>query len=79
MPATMNCPRCQAPIQVGQPTCTVCGLALDPSSLAAFQAEQQRQGLAPGPATTPSRTRTSGWGCFGAIFELIGGIADAFN
>lgn len=36
------CPRCGAPIQIGQKQCARCGLALDPHSLAAWQATQTR-------------------------------------
>src|SRR5689334_13140263 len=35
-----TCPRCGAPIQAGQAACTNCGLALDPQSIAAWQAAQ---------------------------------------
>lgn len=55
-PAQHSCPRCGAPIQVGQKHCARCGLALDSQSLAAFQATQTRP--APGPYTqAPIRAR----------------------
>lgn len=48
------CPRCGAPIVAGQPTCTNCGLALDPQSLAAWEAAQGPAAMEaynlPGPA-----------------------------
>ena len=35
-----TCPRCGAPIYAGQAACANCGLALDPQSIAAWQAAQ---------------------------------------
>ncbi len=35
-----TCLRCGGPIQVGQAVCSQCGLLLDPTSLAAFQAQR---------------------------------------
>lgn len=62
LPAQHRCPRCQAPVQVGQAVCNVCQLPLDAASIAAFQAYQQRQ-AAPAPAPyqpLPPRRSTAG-------------------
>jgi len=49
-PPPYTCPRCHAPIHAGQRACTQCGLALDPQSLAAYEAQQAAQPAAPAPA-----------------------------
>lgn len=67
------CPRCGAPIQVGQAACTNCNLPLDPQSIAAFQAERARAatGVQVGPApppVVPPRSRPA-W-----LLPVIGGV-----
>jgi hypothetical protein len=71
------CPRCAAPISAGQPACTRCGLALDPASLAAFQAQQAAYypppaGMPPagGPALAARRARV-GWGVLGLAVVVL--------
>ncbi len=41
------CPRCHAPIVVGQLFCKQCGLGLDPKSIAAFQTQITPMPVAP--------------------------------
>jgi hypothetical protein len=57
-PTGYTCPRCRAPIALGQQVCSNCGLPLDPASVAAFQASQQTQHVQVA-ATPPSPRRTS--------------------
>ena len=47
--STYTCPRCQAPIQAGQQHCANCGLALDPTSVAAYLAQAGPAPTAPPP------------------------------
>ena len=53
-PPQYTCPRCHAPIQADQHACTQCGLALDPQSLAAYQAQEAAQRPAPVPPAPPA-------------------------
>ena len=55
-----TCPRCGAPIQAGQAACTNCGLALDPQSLAAWQAATRPPPVYGGPAPPPSAPPRTG-------------------
>jgi hypothetical protein len=42
-----TCPRCSAPIQIGQQACNVCSLPLDPARLQAFFNWQRQQAQPP--------------------------------
>jgi hypothetical protein len=53
-PTAYNCPRCTAPVHLGQKFCTRCALPLDPASIAAFEAAQRptvRVAAAPAPSS----------------------------
>jgi hypothetical protein len=72
IPAQHACPRCAAPILVGQIRCTHCGLDLNPAALAAWHAAQARSGPPSVPPTVVVQQRGTSAGTI--ILAVLGGL-----